>query len=103
MLDDIDRLRKSSPLFELLSHYAKLGEANRETWHNRLMQLEDIDGQGLTKLHGQLIAFGWADQNTGHVPICYRITSAGLRAIRRAKAPESEEDELAEQGLQEAA
>jgi hypothetical protein len=70
------------------------------------MQLEDVDTQGMTKFHGELIAFGWVDQNTGQVPICYRITLAGLRAIRRVSVSESEEDELpgvADQGLQKGA
>ena len=47
-------------------------------------------------LHGELIAFGWVEQNTGQVPSCYRITLAGLRAIRQAKAQENEDDDLQE-------
>jgi hypothetical protein len=43
----------------------------------------------LVKLHGLLIAFGWVEQNTGHVPTlqagmvpaCYRATVLGRRAL----------------------
>ena len=31
-----------------------------------------------------LIAFGWIEQNTGQVPVCYRIMLTGQRAIRQA-------------------
>ena len=80
MLDDIQRLRNSPPLLQLLSHYAGLG---KETWTNRLMHLEGVEPSELVKLHGELIAFNWADQNTGQVPCCYRGTSSGLKAIQQ--------------------
>lgn len=106
MFDEMERLRSSPHLLQLLSHYAHLGAEKRETWQNRLMTLEGVEPPELVKLHGWLIAFGWADQNTGHVPICYRITLAGLRAMRRVQISEEEEDELpgvSERGLQKAA
>ena len=64
MLDDIQRLRNSPLLLQLLSHYAGLG---KDAWHNRLRHLEDTAHSELVWLHGELIAFSWADQNTGQV------------------------------------
>ena len=78
MLDDIQRLRNNPNLLQLLSHYAAHG---KETWTNRLMHLEGVEPSELVKLHGELIAFSWADQNTGQVPCCYRVTASGLKAI----------------------
>ena len=80
MLDDIQRLRNNPPLLQLLSHYAAHG---KETWTNRLMDMEGVAPAELSKLHGELIAFSWADQNTGQVPCCYRVTPSGLRAIQQ--------------------
>jgi len=96
MLDEVDRLRKNHHLLELLNHYAHLGAEHREAWQGRLIQIEGLDPAEISKLHGELIAFGWAEQNTGQVPSCYRITLAGLRAVRQAKAQENEDDDLQE-------
>jgi hypothetical protein len=97
MLDEVDRSRKNHHLVELLNHYTHPGAENREAWQGRLMQMEGLDTSEISKLHGELIAFGWVEQNTGQVPICYRATLAGSRALRLAKAHENDDD------LQEAA
>jgi hypothetical protein len=94
MFDELDRLRTNPHLLELLSHYACLGAENRETWQNRLMHLEGVETAVLVKLHGELLAFGWVEQNTAQVPICYRITLAGLRARRQLEAPDHADEEL---------
>jgi len=54
------------------------------------MELEGTDDKHLTTLHGELIAFDWIEQNTGHaiykdgrLSACYRITQQGFRAFRR--------------------
>lgn len=47
-------------------------------------------------LHGELIAFGWVDQNTGHVPCRYRVTSSGLRAIQQANGGGSDDGDVPE-------
>src|ERR1700677_1496929 len=58
------------------------------------------DGHGgvapseLSKLHGELIAFSWADQNTGQVPCCYRVTSSGLRAIQQVNGGVDDDGEV---------
>ena len=80
MLDDIQRLRSNPTLLQLLSHYAALG---KDAWTNRLMYMDGVEPSELAKLHGELIAFSWADQNTGQVPCCYRVTSSGLKAIQQ--------------------
>jgi hypothetical protein len=99
MLDELQRLREVPDLLRLLAHYARAGTADREAWQDRLMELEGESPAALVKLHGDLIAFGWVEQNTGIVPLirpgavagCYRITPSGLRACEQAK-PEHEED-----------
>jgi hypothetical protein len=50
----------------------------------------------MTRLHGELIAHGWVEQNTGLTPLlrkgeapaCYRVTTAGLRALKQVKVGE---------------
>jgi len=99
MLDELDRLRKNHHLLELLNHYAHLGAEHREAWQGRLMQIEGLARLApaeISRLHGELIAFGWVEQNTGQIPACYRITLTGLRAIRKVEAQENEDSELQE-------
>lgn len=65
------------------------------------MVMEGVESPELSKLHGDLIAFNWIEQNTGNfsvirageVPACYRVTMAGLRAIQQIQAPELDEME----------
>jgi hypothetical protein len=91
MFDDLDRLRQRPELTRLLSHYAQLASVDREAWQDRCMTFEDVDTKGLTRLHGELIAFDWIEQNTGQtstsdgsaVSKCYRITGSGVRALAR--------------------
>jgi hypothetical protein len=96
MFDEIEMLRQQPSLIRLLGHYAGLAEADPEAWQDRLMQGDGLDAQDLTVLHGMLLAHGWIVQNTGvtpvlrlgHVPCCYRVTTAGKRALRQAQADE---------------
>jgi hypothetical protein len=98
MLDDSQRLRENHQLLALLSHYAQVGTEDRETWRDRLMQMEGVAPKELSALHGDLIAFDWIEQNTGQalllkdgtISACYRITLLGLRACRRLQGTESE-------------
>jgi len=100
MHDDLDRLRTKNNLFLLLKHYADLAGPSRETWQDRLMTMEGMESQELSKLHGELIAFSWIEQNTGNysvlragaVPGCYRVTLAGLRAVQEIQAREAVAD-----------
>jgi hypothetical protein len=97
MLDELDRLRTKPNLLLLLKHYADLVGPSRETWQDHLMTMEGMEPQELSKLHGELIAFSWIEQNTGNfsvlragaLPACYRVTLAGLRALQQIQAPEA--------------
>jgi hypothetical protein len=101
MFDELDRLHECAALAALLDHYAQAGAADREAWQDRRMQLDRVEARELIKLHGELLAQGWLEQNTGMTPVlkpgvaaaCYRITAAGLRAAkaegRRQKAESS--------------
>jgi hypothetical protein len=92
MLDDLDTLQEDARLLRLLEHYAQAGTADREAWQDRVMELPGLPAEALVKLHGRLLACEWLEQNTGATPVlqrgavprCYRITSAGQRALKRA-------------------
>jgi hypothetical protein len=96
MFDELERLRDGKELFALLRHYQQVGEADREAWQDRLADLEGVEPRQLVKLHGELLAYGWLEQNTGLTPVlragaaasCYRITSAGIRALKQARKQE---------------
>jgi hypothetical protein len=91
MLDDLERLRTSEPMRQLLTHHCRLADPNRDAWQDRLMSLDGVDARELMKLHGLLIAMDWIELKVGHlsagtnspVPACYRVTNAGLRALRQ--------------------
>src|SRR4051812_18530558 len=99
MFDELQRLRDRVTLNRLLTHYTDLGAADRQLWQDRVMALDGVEAKELTGLHGELIAHGWVEQNTGvppalrpgAVPGCYRVTAAGLRALRQAQAPEADD------------
>jgi hypothetical protein len=97
MFDELERLRDVRELFELLTHYQELGAADRQVWQDRLTELEGVEPRQLVKLHGELMAYGWLEQNTGSTPVstagsaaagCYRITPAGIRALKQARTHE---------------
>ena len=101
MFDELERLAESTALLGLLSHYAGLGAADREAWQDRLMHLEGVRPEELVKLHGELIAHGWVEQNTGITPVlqrgavprCYRVTAAGQRALKHARSRQDSDAE----------
>jgi hypothetical protein len=98
MFNELERLRDSGELFSLLSHYAELAVPDRQVWQDRRMQQEECAVREMMRLHGELIAYGWVEQNTGvattlragEAPGSYRITPAGLRALKQVKAGEVE-------------
>jgi hypothetical protein len=101
MIDEIARLEKDRELRQLLGHYVNAGAADREMWLDRRMELAGADAKELARLHGDLLAFGWVEQNTGAVaagslpgrcPQSYRTTTAGRRALQRVLA--GQEDDL---------
>jgi hypothetical protein len=98
MFDEVERLLQSAELFELLTHYGDLGKEDREIWHDRLTEFQGARGRDLTRLYGELLAHGWLEQNTGDTPIlelgrfasCYRIGSAGLKALKEVRHRQAE-------------
>jgi hypothetical protein len=88
MFDEMERLCAAPQLYALLEHYAELGKPDRQVWQDRRMELPGVAPRDLVKLHGELLAYGWLEQNTGVTPVprageapgCYRITTAGQRA-----------------------
>ncbi|MBN9521475.1 hypothetical protein J0H58_23635 [bacterium] len=103
MFDFSVRLRDNPPLLALLEHYVRAGAGERLEWLDRVMALDGVEPRGLTTLHGELIAFGWVEQNTGHVALrpdgalaaCYRVTPHGLREFRRVSGLEPVEEQPA--------
>lgn len=89
MFDELQRLRENHHLVQMLRHYTSAED--RETWLDRIMSTEGVEAKELARLHGELIAHGWIEQNTGTIPIaqagaclkCYRGTTAGRRALNR--------------------
>jgi hypothetical protein len=100
MFDEVERLRGTAALQQLLGHYAQAGTLDRDSWQDRLMQLAGVEAQELIQLHGELLAYGWVEQNTGNmrsaklgaVACCYRVTLAGLRAWQQAPCGPVEDD-----------
>jgi hypothetical protein len=97
MFDELERLRDAKELFDLLTHYQELGAADRQIWQDRLTEMDGVEPRQLVKLHGELLAYGWLEQNTGLTPPsttaggaagCYRITTAGIRALKQTRTPE---------------
>lgn len=97
MFDEMERLRDDAGLFALLSHYAALGAPDRQVWQDRLLEREGVEGRQLVRLYGELLAYGWLEQNTGLTPVlrrgaapaCYRITPAGARALKQLRAEQA--------------
>ncbi|NBO92283.1 MAG: hypothetical protein EBV06_08215 [Planctomycetia bacterium] len=84
MIDEVQALRESRDLYELLSYYAQLAILDRQAWLPRRSELPGCEPRKLSRLHGTLIAEGWLEQNTGSIrPGSYRVTGAGLRALKR--------------------
>jgi hypothetical protein len=98
MFDELEWLAESEHLFALLAHYAEPGLTDREAWQDRLMEMDGVRPEDLVKLHGELLACDWIEQNTGAtpapragtVPQCYRVTAAGLRAFKHGQAQRRE-------------
>jgi hypothetical protein len=96
MLDDLQRLRETPRLVELLAHYAALAEQDRTIWQKRLSSMDGVDAKELSRLHGELLAFEWLEVNSsrtspaagGVSPGIYRITSQGIRDLGQVQGVE---------------
>lgn len=94
MFDDLSILREWPALNDLLEHYARQSAPDRQVWQDRKGPADGEAPRQVARLHGELIANGWIEQNTGvlsasrlnEAPGCYRITRAGLRALERMEA-----------------
>jgi hypothetical protein len=101
MFDELDRLRADESLRRLLEHYADRGAVDREAWQDRVMPSDGWSASDLVRLHGELLAQEWIEQNTGILPIvrpgalpqCYRVTAAGFRALKKSRQRDEEEAE----------
>jgi len=99
VFDEVVRLKENPNLLRLLGHYVEANAADREAWADRVMELPGHDAKELSRWHGELLAFGWVEQNTGVVAaerpgacaLCYRSTAAGRRTLQRALAEHDEE------------
>jgi hypothetical protein len=68
------------------------------------MRLGDGSGKDLVRVHGELLAYGWIEQNKGVVAAgppgtvarCYWITPAGRKALKRVRTERAFEEEDAE-------
>jgi hypothetical protein len=100
-MDELQLLRDNDSLHRLLRHYGDAAGEDREAWQDRVMHLDGTRPDELARLHGLLLAGDWLEQNTGATPVlqrgavpaCYRITSSGLRALKRVVLLQEEEDE----------
>src|SRR5688572_2916890 len=100
LLDELAALREDAALVELLGHYGRLAKdgEDRQAWHDR-HRPDGLEGRRLARLHGELIANGWLEQNTGVLGVprageatgCYRATGAGVKALDRLARGEEEE------------
>jgi hypothetical protein len=90
MFDELQRLRDVKELFDLLVHYHAVGAADRQVWQDRRAEMDGVEPRQLVKLHGELLAYGWLEQNTGAAVGCYRITTAGVRALKQVRTHEAQ-------------
>jgi len=103
MYNELERLRDNPPLQLLLGNYAEPGVAAPGEWQDRAAQLPGIESRLLSRLHGELIAHGWVEQDTYHPSsppaqpfrTRYRITEAGLQASKQVLCGQTEDDVLA--------
>jgi hypothetical protein len=93
MLDEMERLRQTSELCALLEYYQERAGTDRQAWQDRILEVPGVEPRDLIRLYGELLAYGWLEQNTGVTAVprvgaalaSYRITTAGLRALRQAR------------------
>jgi hypothetical protein len=96
MIEDMEHLSTGCSQYGLLCRYRDAAAGDRQAWLDRVQELGGVTGRDLVRLHGELLAYGWLEQNTGATPAgtgggapaCYRVTPAGMRALRQARDAE---------------
>jgi hypothetical protein len=89
MQNELEHLRQLGPLYSLLHTYHERAAGDRQAWQDRVQDVDGVGGRELVRLHGELLAYGWIEQNTGVTATpCYRITAVGIRALRQAREEE---------------
>jgi hypothetical protein len=86
MIDAMAHLGAAAPLQALLAHYRPAADGDRDAWRPRPAALAGLRAADLVRLHGELLAFGWLEQDTGAAVCQYRLTAAGRRALRELGA-----------------
>ena len=102
MYNELERLRDNAPLQLLLGHYAEPGVAAPGEWQDRAIELPGVESRLLSRLHGQLLAHGWVEQDTYHPSspgaqpyrTRYRITEPGLQASKQVLCGQTQGDVL---------
>ena len=97
MFDEMERLRDEKDFSACCPTTPCWRAADRQVWQDRLLEMEGVEARQLVRLHGELLAYGWLEQNTGLTPVlrrgeapaCYRITTAGLRALKQLRAEQT--------------
>lgn len=84
----------------LLMRYYKPSADERLIWQARVMELDGATSNEITKMHGELLAQGWIEQNLESI-LCkesgsflhssYRITSSGVRTTKGLQESLAEE------------
>jgi hypothetical protein len=94
VLGSAELLLEDAPLRDLLAWYGDLHAARPDAaWHDRRAELPHVDAAGLSRLHGDLIAFGWIDirispealATPGEIRSACQITREGIRALKQTE------------------
>ncbi|MFZ9792714.1 MAG: hypothetical protein ACO3GX_09980 [Gemmataceae bacterium] len=84
----------------LLMRYYRPSSEERSAWQARVMELEGATSNEITKMHGELIAQGWIEQNLetilgrdggSFLQSSYRITPSGVRTTKGLQESLAEE------------
>ena len=84
----------------LLMRYYRPSSEERSVWQARVMELEGATSNEITKMHGELIAQGWIEQNLetilgrdggSFLQSSYRITPSGVRTTKGLQESLAEE------------
>lgn len=92
MFDESTYLRETDDLQRLLGHYVSAAEPDPEAWQERPLAFEGLAPDALVPLHGHLLAHGWLAINTSGRTGGYRVTPAGVRALKRATHDAGDDD-----------